>query len=258
MFFLGKIFIQLASPLGLCLLLVPLGTICILLSRKRMGWSLIVFAFGWLLTWSLPAVSIPLRQGLERQFPQHVAADYPVVDAIVVLGGGIQGGRKGWRIGPHLGNGADRAWFGAQLYHAGRAPILIVSGGNGGWSSADEPESEAMEIFEKDLGVPNSAVLIEDQSRNTPENAQYTKQLMVEHHFGKILLVTSAVHMPRALALFRAQGIDAIPAPTDFDAIPPLGLAQRWLPDTETLDRSSKAMKEYLAMGIYRIQELGR
>lgn len=258
MFLLGKIFTQLASPLGLCLLLTPLGAVLIWRSRKKLGWSLIVFAFAWLLTWSLPVASIALRQGLERQFPQQAAADYPVVDAIVVLGGGIQGGRKGWRVGPHLGNGADRAWFAAQLFHAGRAPVLILSGGNSGWSSADEPESEAMEIFEKDLGVPGSAVLIEDQSRNTQENAQYTRQLMAEHHFGKILLVTSAVHMPRALGVFRAAGIDAIPAPADFDAIPPQGFAQRWLPDTETLDRSSKAMKEYIAMGIYRVQRLGR
>ncbi|HEY8009612.1 MAG TPA: YdcF family protein [Rudaea sp.] len=226
----------------------------ILARRKKFGGSLIALAFGWLLLWSLPVASVPLRQGLERQFPQRAASDYPVVDAIVVLGGGIQGGRKGWRVGPHLLTGADRAWFGAQLYRAGRAPVLILSGGNSGWSTTDEPEAEAMEAFENDLGVPASAVLLEDRSRNTEENAQYTKQLMAEHRITKILLVTSAAHMPRALALFRAQGVDAIPAPTDFDAIPSHGALQSWLPDPEMLDKSSRAMKEYLAIGIYRLE----
>ena len=258
MFYLGKIFIQLTSPLGLCLLLVPLGAILILARRKKIGGSLITFAFGWLLLWSLPVASVQLRQALERQFPQHVASDYPVVDAIVVLGGGIQGGRKEWRIGPHLRPGADRAWFGAQLYRAGRAPVLILSGGNSEWSSADEPEADAMQAFENDLGVPASAILLEDKSRNTQENAQYTKQLITEHRLDKILLVTSALHMPRALMLFRAQGIDAIPAPTDFDAIPSHSVLQSWLPDPEMLDKSSKAMKEYLAIGIYRLKEIVR
>ncbi len=256
MFDLGKIFIHLTSPLGSCLLLVPCGVLLIVLSRKRLGWFVIVLAFAWLFLWSTPAASVWLRQGLERQFPQRVAADYPVVDAIVVLGGGVQGGRKGWRIGAHLKSGADRAWFGAQLYHAGRAPVLIVSGGSRDWSNADESEASAMQTFENDLGVPVSSILLENRSRNTEENALYTKQLLAEHHFGKILLVTSAVHMPRALALFRAQGIDAIPAPTDFDAIPPRTLLQRWLPDAETLDRSSKAIKEYLAIGIHRLKEI--
>ena len=256
MFDLGKIFTAAISPLGLFFLSLPLGSLLIFCQRRRLAWWIMISTACWLLLWSIPAASIWLRQGLERQYPQRSASDYPVVDAIVVLGGGVQGGRAGWRIGPHLQLGADRAWFGAQLYRAGRAPWLILSGGNSTWSNADEPEASAMQAFEADLAVPATAVLLETQSRNTAENASYTKQLLTEHHFGKILLVTSAVHMPRALSLFRAQGIDAIPAPTDFDAVPRKGTLQNWLPD-ETLDRSSKAMKEYIAIAIYRVQQFG-
>lgn len=257
MFDLGKIFVAAISPLGLFFLSLPVGLLLLFLKRRRLAWSIMIFTACWLLLWSIPAASIWMRQGLERQYPQRSASDYPAVDAIVVLGGGIQGGRTGWRVGPHLQLGADRAWFGAQLYRAGRAPWLIVSGGTSAWSQSDESEASAMQTFETDLAVPASAVLLETQSRNTQENALYTKQLLDEHHLGKILLVTSAVHMPRALALFRAQGIDATPAPTDFDAVPHQGNLQNWLPDAETLDRSSKALKEYVAIAIYRVRQFG-
>lgn len=258
MFDLRKIFIAATSPLGLFLLALIAAGMLVLLKRRKLAWGLVLTTTFWLLLWSIPAASIWMRQGLERQFPQRNASDYPLVDAIVVLGGGIEGGRTDWRVGPHLQLGADRAWFGAQLYRAGRAPWLIVSGGNSDWSSADEAEAGSMQTFVTDLGVPATAVLLETQSRNTEENALYTKRILDAHRFGKILLVTSAVHMPRALALFRAQGIDALPAPTDFDAVPRKGMLQNWVPDAETLDRSSKAMKEYLAIAMYRVRQSGK
>jgi uncharacterized SAM-binding protein YcdF (DUF218 family) len=259
MFFLEKIIIQCISPLGLSLLVVPVGLVLILLrKRTRIGWCLVALPLIWLCVWSLPAVSIWLRQGLERQTPQRAASDYPTADAIVVLGGSIEGGRAGWRDGPHLLAGADRVWFAAQLYRAGRAPAIIFSGGNSEWSRTDEPESGAMQAFAIDLGVPDSSIMLESRSRNTRENAIYTKQLLDEHHFNSILLVTSAIHMPRALALFQSQGLSVTPAPTDFDAIPPRTVWQRWLPDTEALDRSTKALKEYLAIAIYRVRGIVR
>ena len=153
---------------------------------------------------------------------------------------------------------ARTEWFGAQLYRAGRAPLVILSGGNSEWSRTDEPESGAMRAFAIDLGVPDTSISIEDRSRNTRENATYTKQLLDTQHISSILLVTSAMHMPRALALFQSQGINVTPAPTDFDAIPPRNAWQRWLPDVETLDQSTKALKEYLAIGIYRLQAITR
>jgi uncharacterized SAM-binding protein YcdF (DUF218 family) len=142
-------------------------------------------------------------------------------------------------------------WLGAQLYRAGRAPVLILSGGNSEWSGADQTEADAMRIFVEDLGVPATAILLEDKSRNTREDAQFTKELMADHGFSKILLVTSALHMPRALTLFEGPGITVIPAVTDFDAIPPRNEWQAWLPDIEALDRSSRALKEYLGMALH-------
>lgn len=255
MFYASKLFTQLIYPLTLCLLLVPCGLLLMRWHWRRLGAALVVFGLGWLLLWSLPNPSFWLRAGLERQVPQRAVAAYPMVDAIVVLGGGIGGTRPGWRARPDLSSAADRVWFGAALYHAGRAPVLILSGGSSDVSDSAQPEAEAMATFIEDLGVPASALLREETSRNTWENALYTRQLMREHRIEKVLLVTSALHMPRALAIFRQLDVDAIPAPTDFEALPPRDQwPLRWLPDTGALDGSTRAMKEYLGLWVYRLR----
>jgi uncharacterized SAM-binding protein YcdF (DUF218 family) len=81
------------------------------------------------------------------------------------------------------------------------------------------------------LGVPPDAVQVEDHSRSTYENARQTAQLLEQQKLQQVLLVTSALHLPRALATFRAAGIDALPAPTDFEVMPQPPHLLRWLPD---------------------------
>lgn len=255
MLYLSKILTQLIYPLTLCFLLIPLGLLLRHWHWRRLGWGLVAFGLGWLLLWSLPMPSFWLRAGLERQIPQRAAADYPESAAIVVLGGGIDGGRPGWRDGPNLSSAADRTWFAAQLYRADRAPWVILSGGTVDASNPMESEAAAMANFIQDLGVPASALVLEIESRNTWENALYTRALLRERGIDHVLLVTSALHMPRAIALFRKQGIAVIPAPTDFEAVPPTGpWPLRWMPDAQALDGSSRALKEYLGLWVYRLR----
>ena len=71
----------------------------------------------------------------------------------------------------------------------------------------------------KEWGIPSEAVLIEGRSRNTYENAIETKKLLKARQIDKILLITSALHMPRALATFRTAGIDAIPSPSGYSIV---------------------------------------
>ncbi len=251
----SKILTQLTYPLTLCLVLVPLGLLLMRWHWRRLGGGLIALGLVWLLLWSLPVPSFWLRAGLERQVPQRVAADYPEVAAIVVLGGGAEGDRPGWRDGPDLSSAADRVWFASRLYHAGRAPLVILVGGIVDDEGSTEPEADAMATFIEDLGVPASALLLEQHSRNTWENAFYTEGLLRDRHIGNVLLVTSALHMPRAVAIFRKLGIATIPAPTDFEAVPPSGpWLLRWLPDAGALNGSSRALKEYLGLWVYRMR----
>ena len=106
--------------------------------------------------------------------------------------------------------------------------------------------------FLADLGVPPEAILLEGRSRNTRENALYTAEILSAEGIDRVLLVTSALHMPRALATFRAAGIDAEPAPTDFEVMPEPAHLMRWLPDAEALSDSTRALKEYVGWWVYR------
>ncbi len=96
-----------------------------------------------------------------------------------------------------------------------------------------------------DFGVPAQALLLEESSRNTGENAAFSAALLKARGIERILLVTSALHMPHAVALFAAQGLQVISAPTDFEAsrAPPPGVLA-WLPDAQALDASARAIKE--------------
>lgn len=250
-----RILTQLTYPLALCIMLVPLGWWCAHRGVRRLGILIAASGLGWLLLWSLPMPSFWLRASLERQTPQRSAADYPRAAAIVVLGGGVNGARPGWREGPDLTAAADRVWFAAQLYRAGRAPVVILSGGIALENASPEPEADAMATFIEDLGVPASALLRERASRTTSENAIDTARLLREQRIGTVLLVTSALHMPRAIATFRKQGIEIIPAPSDFEAVPPGGSwLLRWLPDVDALEGSTRALKEYLGLLVYRLR----
>ena len=144
----------------------------------------------------------------------------------------------------HLHSAADRVWYAARLFHAGKAPLLILSGGSDPEYQAFS-EARAMATFLSDLRVPDQAMVLEEQSRNTRQNAAYSAALLKARGIDRILLVTSALHMPRAMALFTARGLQVIPAPTDFEAsqLPQPGLLA-WLPDVGALDASGRAIKE--------------
>ena len=251
MLYLDKVLAQLAYPLGLSLSLCLLALLLLGLRWRRLATAALVVAVGWLGVWSLPAVSDALRLSLEDRFPKVLVSALPEADAVVVLGGGIRSGTPDWPY-PDLGNAADRAWHAARIFHAGKAPVIVISGGSIPWLGDVATEAEAMQEFLSDLGVPSDAVLLEDRSRSTYENAVFTAEFLRDWGFGEVLLVTSALHMPRALPTFRAAGVNAIPAPTDFEVRPVPNQPLRWLPDSDALRDSTRAIKEYLGLWVYR------
>ena len=156
---------------------------------------------------------------------------------------------------PHLGFGAaaDRVWHAAALYRAGKARWVVLSGGSPPGSENVAPEAEAMAEVLRALGVPASAMRLEGRSRNTLENALLSLALVRQGGARRVLLVTSALHMPRALAVFQAvfagSGVTVVPAATDAEALgdePELRTA--WLPDARSLEWSSRCVKEYLGL----------
>jgi uncharacterized SAM-binding protein YcdF (DUF218 family) len=233
---------MLVSPLGAALALWLLALLLESARAWRSSRAVALLGFSWLLMWSMPTPSLALRERLEKDYPPVEAAALPAAPAIVLLAGGADPPVPP-RADPNLFSSADRMWFAARLYRAGRAPLVVLSGGADPARSPTS-EAEAMQRLLRDFGVPDSAMLLETASRTTGENAQFTAQLLGERRIGRVLLVTSALHMERAKREFEAAGIEVIPAPTDHEGVaPPAGL-RGWLPDSGALDGSSRAFKE--------------
>lgn len=256
--FLSKLLPLFIYPLGLSCLLLIIALIT-LWKRPRVAASAIAVALVLLLGSSNAWVSDSLTKFLERQY---VPDTLPIADAIVVLGGGIKPPHPP-RPAPDVAEAGDRILYGAQLYNNGKAPWLILSGGRVVWRQGGESESADMAVLAQQLGVPSSAILEDPTSLNTYENAVNVKQILDARQLKRVLLVTSALHMPRSLLIFHKQGIEAIPAPTDFlvadEPLPPDGeptqaIVLKALPDAAKLHQISLALKEYIGLVVYRLK----
>jgi uncharacterized SAM-binding protein YcdF (DUF218 family) len=134
---------------------------------------------------------------------------------------------------------------GARLYLAERAPRVILSGGGEG----ERTEARTMALGMRKFGLPQDALLLEEHSTDTMTNAQYTATLARAHGVRSILLVTSAIHMPRASVLFRNAGMAVVEVPVpEPPSIRGDQWADRWLPSPRALWRSGRALKEYAGL----------
>ncbi len=250
----AKLVSALISPLGTALLLglfaVIVGLVAHRVWLRRLGWLAGVFAVGWLWLWSTPLSSEALRGWIEDQAGPRVLAEVPASEVMVVLGGGVSGPRLPRRPDPDLNAAGDRLWHAARVYHAGKARRIIVSGGEA--PTGDGSEAESMRLFLLDMGVPDRVIALEGGSGNTAGNAALTAELLAGEGIDEVILVTSALHMPRARALFEGAGLAVIPAAADFEVIEiPFSLF-RLIPDTNALNGSSRAMKELLGRSVGR------
>lgn len=246
-----KVLTRLVMPLDLAMALGLLACVLVWTGRRRAAGAAMLLALGVLWACSAPVVADRLRASLEGVHPPRAIEALPRADAIVVLGGGV-GPARAPRTFPDLGPGADRVLHAARLYRAGKAPRVIASGGALPWKGS-ATEAGAMGTLLREWGVPADAIVEEGRSRNTRENALAVRSLLDHPGDGAVLLVTSALHMPRALATFRSAGVRAIPAPTDFEiAERPRSPVLRWLPDARTLEGSSRALHERLGALVYR------
>ncbi|HEY9821775.1 MAG TPA: YdcF family protein [Candidatus Sericytochromatia bacterium] len=250
------------------LFLYPLGLACLLMvvalvmwwRRSRLVPVPITLALILLLVGSSGWVANGLTKSLEWQYIPRGAL--PTADAIVVLGGATKSAFPP-RPAVDLSESGDRVLYGAQLYREGKAPVVIASGGRINWRGSGPSESSDMAEILKTLGVPTSAILQDPTSLNTHQNAVNVKKIMKERGIRRVLLVTSAMHMPRSLKIFQRQGIEAIPAPTDFlvtqhdieeSTNTTEAIVLNLLPDTDRLDKTTRALKEYIGTVVYRLR----
>lgn len=246
----AKLIGSLFYPLSVVLLALA-AALLLARRRPRTGRALAAFALIWLWLWSTPFVAERAAGRLERDFPPVPAHALPQADAIVVLGGLMLPAAPPAAPHPDLNAAADRAWHAARLYRAGRAPTVICSGGRAPLSRAAGPECPDIAQLLIELGVPMQAIVQENASATTRQNAEQVARLLPAG--ARVLLVTSALHMPRALRAFAQAGIDATPAATDHvrRAGQPLSLRDL-LPSADALARSSAVWHEWLGRLWYR------
>jgi uncharacterized SAM-binding protein YcdF (DUF218 family) len=236
-------------PLGLSLVLLAIAIVA--WNRLRISRWLGFAALLLLVVFSSPAGSGALLRSLENQYPDTSVASLSGAQAIVVLGGNIHmpGARH---ANSSLIDESDRLLQALRLYRAGRAPIVVCSGGA---ATEDASEAQVMSRLLQEWGMPSEAILLESRSLNTRENALFTYPLLKARNIRHILLVTSAIHMPRAAAVFRKAGFEVIPAPADFRT----GWGTKpaffgLLPEAGYLAKSDRALKEWIGLLVYRLR----
>ena len=235
-------------------LALALLAVSLLLRRfKRGAFFLALGAFLLLVVPSSPVISGRLVASLEDQYPDQSMQTIIPAQAIVVLGGSLQPASKR-HPASHLVGSSDRLLVALRLYRAGKAPLILCSGGNlslFNQPSDDPPEARAMSGLLQEWGLPASAILTEENSVNTHENATMSFQLLSARKIRRIILVTSAIHMPRAVATFRKAGFEVVPAPAAFytgwggDDLP-------WIPSSDNLDSTEMALREWVGLWVYR------
>jgi uncharacterized SAM-binding protein YcdF (DUF218 family) len=260
--FLSKLLPIFVYPLGISCLLIVLGII----SRRWLRFQTIVLLLALLGLWlgGNRFIAYGLARTLEWQY--IAPEELPQAEAIVVLGGGTDPIEYPRRT-VEINSAGDRMFYAAQLYKEGKAPDILLSGGTITFQGVKESTpAEDMERVMEMLGIPKPAIWLESKSRNTYENAVFCQKILKEKGVRRIILVTSAMHMPRALGLFRHQGLDVIPAPADF-TITQAGWEHLMEPSFETqiinlfpnasnLSLTTRVLKEYFGLLYYKVRGL--
>ncbi len=184
----------------------------------------------------------------------------PVADVIVVLSGGVFG-KAAPRPSVEVGDAGDRILYGALLYRQGKAPQIICTGNVATGGIAPRPAAEDMAELLQLVGVPASAIATELKSENTHDHAVNLCRVFQERGIDRVLLVTSALHMPRSVGVFRREcpAVEILPAPTDFRA--PYARPVAWyrelpnlLPTPRSLLDFSDVAHEYVGLWYYQLR----
>jgi len=233
---------QLLLPPGLLLLLLVLAW-WLRRSRPRLAGVCFVLGAGGFWLMSLPVVVEWGAWALEREAPL-AQSDWGSLaehaDAIVVLGSGRERGDPAWGTDQPTGVGLERQRYAARLAKASGLPVLT----SGGLHYGTPPTEAALmaDSLLNDFGV--TVKWQEGRSRTTWENAQFTAQVLEPAGVKRIVLVTQAWHMPRAVWSFERAGFTVVPAPVGFlgrDNARPLG---GWMPEFKSIWQSGQLLNE--------------
>jgi uncharacterized SAM-binding protein YcdF (DUF218 family) len=248
-FLLSKVFWLIAAPSNLIGVMIVAGLIALITKRlRRLGRFFIVAGLTALVVCGLGPLGVWIIRPLEDRFerPSELAAPRGIIvlggaispemfqsrSALVPLGGRLTEAVALWRRFPD-------------------AQVVFVGGSSDGNSI---PEAEVAGKLFMNLGLPREKILYENRSRNTFENAEFSWELLKPRSEDKWILVTSASHMPRAMAVFRHFGFNVIAWPADYQS---LGTTRELvgfsLSAAAGLVVCDLAVKEWIGLAAYRL-----
>lgn len=250
MFFeLSKILGFFAIPSNLLCFVAALGVVLAATRFARVGRRMLGISVFLLLVFGLSPIGNILILPLEERFPRWSAAGAPT--GAIVLGGSLDEGISAARQSTALNEAAERLTAAVALSRRYPEMRILFTGGSGRLFHDGATEAEAAQRFFVDQGVARERIMLEDQSRNTRENATFSLALAKPQAGERWLLVTSAFHMPRSIGIFRDVGFAVEAYPVDFRTRGPADALRPFDRVSEGLRRSDIAIREWIGLLAY-------
>jgi uncharacterized SAM-binding protein YcdF (DUF218 family) len=249
-FYLSKIFGFFVQPLNFSILLLLAGLLAIFLGWRRAGFTLEAVAALILVLSVWTSFGALLLNPLEERFARPASLP-ETVDGIVVLGGGFEGAVNLARGGYEMNSGGDRFVEAAVLARRHPDAKIVITGGTGALILLGEGDADTAPRLLTALGVEPNRLILENKSRNTHENAVYTKELVTPKPGETWLLVTSAFHMPRSMGLFRKAGFEVQPWPVDYRTSGAEGFGLFRDNATDAVQNTTVAIREWIGLFAY-------
>lgn len=248
-FYLSKIFWFFAQPLNFAIFLLVAGLVFSVFGQRRLFRvsvlaSLLILALS---TWT--SLGSLMLNPLEERFPRP--AQPANVAGIVVLGGGFEGAINLARGGYELNSGGDRFVETAILARRYPEAKIVISGGSGALMLDGEGDADTAPRLLEALGVSRERMILENRSRNTFENAEFSRVLVTPRPGETWLLVTSAFHMPRSMALFAKAGFPVVAWPVDYRTSGQEGIGLFTDNPADSLQNTTMAMREWIGLWAY-------
>ena len=245
MIYLHKILPLIFSPLIMIIVLIIFGLIT---SSKKI--SLIGVLI--LIVCSLPIVSDKLVAYLESNYQLSKPSDIKSADAIVVLSGMIRTINSKDGLDYEFGEASDRIFAGINLFKEKKASKIILTRGKLPWS-VGIPEGEYLKNIVVKNGISENNILLTENVDNTDQEAKAIKKLLSINE-PKVILVTSAFHMPRAQIVFEAAGINVVPFPVDFQKGLSKTTFMSFMPSANALSETSFFVREMIGRTYYNLK----
>ena len=244
MIYLHKILPSIFSPLMLVIGLIVLGIIFNLRKFSLIGIIILILS-------SLPIISNKFIAYLEKDYQPIEIAEIENVDAIVVLSGMIRVIGDEENLKYEFTDSVDRFFAGLDLFNNNKSPILILTRGKMPWSLGIA-EGEYLKELAIKYGVSEENIILTDEVQNTDQEAKAIKEILTED--AKIILVTSAFHMPRAEKVFKAANINLIPYPVDFQNSKSKTTMMDFIPSAGSLFDTSHFVREMIGRLYYNLK----